>query len=39
VIFTKYYSSDDIRKNGVGEGVSGMYKGQEMCIEGFGGET
>jgi len=38
VVFTKYFSGDEIKKNEM-SGVSGMYEGQEMCIEGFGGET
>jgi len=36
--FTKYYLGDEIEKNEMGR-VSGMYEGQEMCMEGFGGET
>jgi hypothetical protein len=37
-IITKYYSGDQIKKNGMG-GACSRYEGEERCIQDFGGET
>jgi hypothetical protein len=37
VLFTKYYSADEIKK---GKGrACGMYRRQGVCTQGFGGKT
>jgi len=38
LLFTKYYSGDQIKKNEIGEACS-MYGEEAMCKTGFGGET
>jgi hypothetical protein len=38
VLFTKYYSGDQIKMNEIG-GACRMFGGQERCIRGIGGET
>ena len=38
ILFTKFYSGDQIQKNELGEACS-MYVGEERYIQGFGGET
>jgi hypothetical protein len=37
VLLTKYYSGDKIEKNEMGWACN-TYRGQERCIQGFGGE-
>jgi len=38
VLFTKYSSGDQIKKNEMG-GACSMYGGGQKCTQGFGGET
>ena len=38
VLLTQHYSGDQIQKNEMGR-ACGTYGRQEMCIQGFGGET
>jgi len=38
ILLSKYYLSDQIKKNQMGRACS-MYGRQEICIQGFGGET
>ena len=38
VLFTKYHSGDQMRKNDLG-GACGTYGGQERCIQDFVGKT
>jgi len=38
LLLTIYYSGDQIKKDEIG-GACAMYGGQEMCTQGFSGET
>jgi hypothetical protein len=38
VLLTKYCLGGDVEKNELG-GMCGTYGGDDICIEGFGGET
>jgi len=38
LLCAKYYSCEQIKKEETGE-ACGSYRGQERCIEGFGGKT